>query len=289
MEYKITGKTKTFALIGTPVGHSGSPAMYNYCFQKLGFDCVYVALDVSLDRLPDAMAGIKAMGIGGINITMPCKSEVVRYMNDLSPAARLMGACNTAVNEDGRWIGHNTDGIGFVNNLKDHGVSVVGKRITLLGAGGAGTAIAVQAALSGAGCIEMFNFKDEFFPRAQALAENICMDVKNCVVQVHDLADEKALADCIAKSDILVNATRCGMAPNANESPIKDVSLFHPGLIVTDTVYNPRETMLLREAKAAGCKTVDGIGMLIHQGAAAFNLYTGAQMPVEEVREKFFS
>ncbi len=289
MDKRISGKTQTLALIGSPVGHSGSPAMYNYCFEKLGFDCVYVAFDVPLEKLHDAMTGIKALNFRGINITMPCKAAVLEYMDEVSPAAKLMGACNTAVNENGRWIGHNTDGIGYVESLKAEGVDIAGKRITIMGAGGAGTAIAVQCALSGAKQITIFNLKDEFFTRAEKTAENICNELHDCSVLVHDLADEKALIKAVNSSDILANTTRAGMAPDIDKMPISSAEVFRKGLVVTDTVYNPKETKFLREARAAGCVTVGGIGMLVYQGAAAFKLYTGAEMPVDEVKAKFFS
>ncbi len=289
MDNRITGKTRTLALIGSPVGHSGSPAMYNYCFDKLGFDCVYVAFDVPLEKLGDAMTGIKALNFRGINITMPCKSAVLSYMDEVSPAAKLMGACNTALNDNGRWIGHNTDGVGYVESLKAEGVDIAGKRITIMGAGGAGTAIAVQCALSGAKQISIFNLKDEFFTRAEKTAENICSELHDCSVRVHDLSDENALLNSVMNSDILANTTRAGMAPDLNKMPISSTEVLRAGLVVTDTIYNPRETRLLREAKAAGCVTVGGTGMLIYQGAAAFRLYTGAEMPVDEIRTKFFS
>lgn len=288
MDYNISGKTRTLALIGSPVGHSASPAMYNYCFEKLGFDCVYVAFDVSLETLPAAMTGIKALNFRGINITMPCKAAACAYMDELSPAARLMGACNTAVNENGRWIGHNTDGLGYVESLKAEGVDVAGKRITILGAGGAGTAIAVQCALSGASQINIFNLRDEFYVRAEKTAESICKELNQCSVRVHDLADEKALCEAIAQSDILANTTRAGMAPEIDTMPISSTEMLRPGLVVTDTVYNPRETKLLRAAKAAGCTAIGGVGMLVYQAAAALKLYTGADMPIDEVHARFF-
>ncbi|MEA4896076.1 MAG: shikimate dehydrogenase [Oscillospiraceae bacterium] len=289
MDKQITGKTQTLALIGSPVGHSGSPAMYNYCFEKLGFDCVYVAFDVPLEKLNDAMTGIKALNFRGINITMPCKSAILDYMDEISPAAKLMGACNTALNENGRWIGHNTDGIGYVESLKAEGVDIAGKRITVMGAGGAGTAIAVQCALSGAKQISIFNLRDDFYKRAEQTAANICRELCDCSVRVHDLADERLLLDSVMNSDILANTTRAGMAPDLDRMPISSTEVLRKGLVVTDTIYNPRETRLLREAKAAGCITVGGTGMLIYQGAAAFKLYTGDDMPVGEIRERFFS
>ena len=286
---RITGRTTVYALLGSPVGHSGSPAMYNYCFEKLGIDSIYEAFDVNLDTLETAIAGVKALGLRGLNITMPCKSAVCAYMDELSPAAELMGACNTAVNENGHWHGHNTDGVGFVNNLKAHGVDVNGKKMALFGAGGAGTAIAVQSALSGAQEITIFNICDSFFERAEQTAKRIMERIPACRVSVCDLTDEAALKEKISACDILANSTRAGMKPDDGDTPLKDSSLFRPGLVVADTVYNPRETRFLREAAVAGCTAVSGIGMLIRQGEEAFRLFTGGQMPVDEVEEKFFS
>ncbi len=288
MDKRISGTTKTLALIGSPVGHSGSPAMYNYCFERLGIDNVYVAFDVNLDTLDTAMKGIKAMNFKGINITMPCKSAVLQYFDEVSPAAKLMGACNVAVNEDGKWIGHNTDGMGFVENLKNHGIEVEGKKLVILGAGGAGTAIQVQCALSGAKEISVFNIKDPFFEKAQARAAEIEKHAEGCHVSVYDLLDETCLHDKIEACDILVNSTRVGMHPEEDKSPITDTSVFRRGLVVCDTVYNPAVTRLLREAAHAGCTVVGGKGMLLYQGVAAFKLFTGEDMPVEEVRERFF-
>lgn len=289
MENRISGHTQTLALIGSPVGHSGSPAMYNYCFDKLGLDMAYVAFDVTLDTLHDAMTGIKTLGLRGINITMPCKSAVLEYLDEVSDAAKIMGACNVAVNENGRWHGHNTDGIGFVENLKAHEVAVSGKRITVLGCGGAGTAIAVQCALSGAREVHIFNMKDAFFAKAEQTGENIQKAVPACRVTVGDLGDAAAVAAAVAESEILVNASRAGMAPDVDSMPIADTNVFRPGLVVCDTVYNPKETKLLRLAKEAGCTAIGGTGMLLYQGAAAFKLFTGADMPTDEVGARFFS
>jgi len=289
MDNRISGRTQTLALLGSPVAHSGSPAMYNYCFEKLGFDCVYVAFDVTLSKLGDAMKGVRSMNYRGINITMPCKSAVIEYLDKVSPAAELMGACNTAVNENGRWIGYNTDGIGYVENLRAEGIKVEGKTLTILGAGGAGTAIAVQCALSGAKEIYVFNLRDPFFPRAEQTAANIGAAVPSCKVGVYDLANERRLAECIAASDILANSTRAGMAPDVDIMPIPSAKVLRKGLIVTDTVYNPKETKFLRIAKESGCTPIGGTGMLLYQGAAAFKLFTGAEMPADEVRAKFFS
>lgn len=288
MEKRISGSTALYCLIGSPVDHSGSPAMYNYSFQKLGIDSAYVAFDISEEKVSDAIAAFKTLNIRGANVTMPCKSEVVKYMDELSPAARIIGAVNTIINESGKLTGHITDGVGFVRNLKEHGVDIKGKTITVLGAGGAATAIVVQCALDGAKEINIFNIKDAFYQKAEKTIENIKKEVPECVVNLCDLEDAQKLNEQIAASDILVNATRVGMHPSEEESPIKDTNVFTKELVVADVVYNPRKTKLLEDAEAAGCTIVPGIGMLLWQGAEAFKLYTGLEMPADEVNELYF-
>jgi shikimate dehydrogenase len=289
MEDRITGHTGVMALIGSPVGHSGSPAMYNYSFAKLGLDYAYVAFDIKEDQVKDAIDAMKLFRMRGGNVTMPDKTEAAKYMDELSPAAQIIGAINTIVNEDGKLTGHITDGEGFVNNLKDHGIDIRGKKITVAGGGGAATAIQVQCALDGAREITIFNIKDAFFERTLKTAEKIRAAVPEIIVNVYDIADTAKMTEEIQSSDIFANATIVGMKPMDDQSVVKDLGAFRPGLVVCDAVYNPEETKLLREAKAAGCTCVGGKGMLLWQGVSAFKLFTGEDMPVQEVKEKFFS
>ena len=289
MEARITGHTGLLALIGSPVGHSGSPAMYNYSFERLGLDYAYVALDIKENEVEAAIDAMRLFHMRGCNVTMPDKVEAAKYMDELSPAAQIIGAVNTIVNDDGKLTGYITDGEGFVNNLKDHGIDIRGKKITVAGGGGAATAIQVQCALDGAREISIFNIKDAFFERTLQTAEKIKKAVPEIVVNVYDIADTERMTEEITSSDIFANATIVGMKPMENESVVKDLAAFRPGLVVCDAVYNPEETKLLREAKEAGCTCVGGKGMLLWQGVAAFKLYTGMDMPVEEVKEKFFS
>ena len=263
-EMDITGHTRLLALFGSPVAHSGSPAMYNYSFKRLGLDYVYVAIDIDKAGLKEAVCAARLYKMRGFNLTMPCKNDVISYIDELSPAAALIGAVNTVVNEDGRLIGYNTDGVGFIKNLEAHKVAVKGKKIVVAGAGGAATAIIVQLALDGAGTINIFNKKSKNFDRMLETIEKI------------------------KETDIFVNATVVGMKPRGDESVIKDKSAFKKELVVADVVYNPLETRLLREAKEAGCICIDGKGMLLWQGVYAFKLYTGKDMPVEEVKSMFF-
>lgn len=289
MESRISGHTGLLALIGSPVGHSGSPAMYNYSFEKLGLDYAYVAFDVKEDKVKDAIEAMKTFHMRGCNVTMPDKVEAVKYMDALSPAAQIIGAVNTIVNDDGKLIGHMTDGEGFVKNLKAHGIDVRGKKITVAGGGGAATAIQVQCALDGAKEIAIFNRKDAFFERTLQTADKIKKACPDCTVNVFDIDDTAKMTEEIQSSDIFANATIVGMKPLDDQSVVKDLNAFHPGLVVCDAVYNPTETKLLKEAKQAGCTCIGGKGMLLWQGVAAFKLYTGEDMPVEEVREKFFA
>lgn len=289
MEARITGHTGLLALIGSPVGHSGSPAMYNYSFEKLGLDYVYVALDIKEHEVKDAIHAMKLFHMKGGNVTMPDKVEAAKYMDELSEAAKIIGAINTIVNDNGKLTGHITDGEGFVNNLKDHGIDIRDKKITVAGGGGAATAIQVQCALDGAREITIFNKKDAFFERTIQTADKIKKAVPGIVVNVYDIDDVGKMTEEIQNSDIFANATIVGMKPMDDQSVVKDLTAFHEGLVVADAVYNPVETKLLKEAKEAGCITVGGKGMLLWQGVSAFKLFTGQDMPVEEVKEKFFS
>ena len=284
----ITGHTRLLALFGSPVKHSGSPAMYNYSFEKLGLDYVYVAIDVGRESLKEAVSAARLYNMRGFNLTMPCKNDVISYIDELSLTARLVGAVNTVVNENGRLIGYNTDGVGFVKNLEAHKITVKNKKIVVAGAGGAATAIIVQLALDGASEIHIFNKKSESFSRMLETIERIKKEVPDVVINIHDILDEAKYIETIKFADIFVNATVVGMKPLDNESVVKDVSAFHKSLVVADVVYNPIETKLLREACEAGCICIDGKGMLLWQGVYAFKLYTGKDMPVEEVRNKFF-
>lgn len=273
------------ALIGSPVGHSGSPAMYNFSFQYHHLDYAYMAFDIKEEQVPAALDAVRLLKMRGCNVTMPCKNKAAECVDELSPAARIIGAVNTIVNEDGKLIGHITDGIGFVRNLKEHGVDVKGKKMVVLGAGGAATALQVQSALDGAASIAIFNIKDSFFERAQSTAEKLKKEVPDCEVSVYCLDEQETLREEIAKADILVNATLMGMKPYDDISLV-DPSMFRPELIVADVVYNPAETKMVREAKEAGCKlAIGGKGMLLWQGAAAYKLYTGLEMPTAEYQK----
>ena len=284
MDSRISGHTGLLALIGSPVGHSGSPAMYNYSFERLGLDYVYVAFDIKVEEVADAIAAMRTFKMRGCNVTMPCKTEVVKYMDELSPAAQIIGAVNTIVNDNGHLTGHITDGIGFMSALKDNDIDVIGKKMTIVGAGGAATAIEIQAALDGVAEITIFNRKDEFWDRAVSTVEKINTKT-SCHAVLYDLADLDKLKAEMDDSFIFVNATGVGMKPLEGQSVVPDKSYFRPELIVIDVPYSPLETKMRSMAKEVGCKTMNGLGMMLFQGSAAFELWTGEPMPIEHMKE----
>lgn len=285
----ITGHTKLTGLLGSPVAHSISPLMHNEAFQQLGLDYVYLCFDVDETSLPTAVNGLKSCGIQGFNLTMPNKNKVVELLDELSPAAKLIGAVNTVVNKDGRLIGYNTDGTGYMQSVKDAGYDIIGKNITVLGAGGAATAICSQAALDGVAKIHIFaRHTSRFWARTQKLVDTINATL-SCHAELHDQEDKETLRTSVKESTLLLNATSVGMAPNTEASIITDSSLFRKDLIVSDVIYNPQETRFLQLAREAGCPTFNGMYMLLYQGAEAFRLWTGQDMPVALIKEKYFS
>ena len=284
MEQRIKGTTGLMALIGSPVGHSGSPAMYNFSFRHHNLDYAYMAFDIKEDQVPAALDAIRLFKMRGANVTMPCKNEVAKHMDELSPAAELCGAVNTIVNDNGHLTGHITDGIGFMSALKDNDIDVIGKKMTIVGAGGAATAIEIQAALDGVAEITIFNRKDEFWDRAVSTVEKINTKT-SCHAVLYDLADLDKLKAEMDDSFIFVNATGVGMKPLEGQSVVPDKSYFRPELIVIDVPYSPLKTKMRSMAKEVGCKTMNGLGMMLFQGSAAFELWTGEPMPIEHMKE----
>lgn len=277
----ISGKTKLYGLIGSPVGHSGSPAMYNYAFEQLDMDAVYLAFDVEVDGVEKAIDAVKTFGMPGGNVTMPCKGEAAKYMDELSPAAQMVGAINTYKNEDGKLTGHITDGMGFVDNLMAHDVDPKGKKFVVLGTGGAATAIQVQLAIEEAASIAIFNLKDAFFVNGERTVERVKEHYPDLDISINDLGDAELLKQKVAEADVLINGTVVGMGEGSTRTPISDTGIFHDDLIVADAIYNPPKTQLLKDAEEKGCKIVGGSGMLLAQGKAAFKILTGKELPVK--------
>ena len=284
MAERITGHTELIGLMAYPIRHSSSPAMHNEAFAQLGLDYAYLAFEVDNSTLEDAVKGLRALKMVGSNVSMPNKTVVGQYLDELSPAAKMCGAVNTIVNDNGRLIGHITDGIGYMQSLKDNNIDVIGKKMTITGAGGAAKAIEVQAALDGVKEMSIFNIKDKFWEAAEQTVRTI-RENTDCIVNLYDLDDKEKLREEMADSYLFAQATGVGMKPMEGQSVVPDKSFFRPELIMTDTIYSPRETALLKMAKEAGCKTMNGLGMMLFQGDAAFHLWTGKHMPIDHMKE----
>jgi len=270
--------TKLCCLIGDPVEHSMSPAMHNAAFNELGLDYAYLAFKVSRERLGEAIAGVKALGFAGANVTIPHKMEVMKHLDEVDSLAQQIGAVNTIVNEDGRLIGYNTDGEGALQALSDAGIDLKGRRVVVVGAGGAAHAIA-------------FTFAKKARLRSLAILNIVEADAKSLAqrvkAQTGALADGMALnaanlKKAVEPADVLVNATSVGMSPKTMES-IMPEELLHKSRAIFDVVYNPLETRLVREAREKGCVAVTGEKMLVNQGAKSFELWTGKTPPVEKM------
>lgn len=288
---RIDGRTRLIGLIATPIGHSKSPTLHNMAFRHLGLNYVYLAFDVGKAQLEDVVRGFRALNLRGFNVSMPNKTQIISYLDDLDESAKFARAVNTVVNENGKFIGYNTDGIGFLRSLYENKIDICGKKMVLLGAGGAGTAIAMQSALDGVAKLTIFNRKDEFYERALENAEIINVQMKNvqCDVSVYDVADLERLRTELKDADILVNTSGVGMHPLDDMCLIPDPSYLHPELVVADIVYSPLYTKLLKMGQLVGCKTINGLGMMLWQGAEAFKLWTGKEMPVDLIKKNLFS
>jgi shikimate dehydrogenase len=247
-----------------------------------------MAFEVGNQQLADVLTGFRGLNLRGFNVSMPNKMKILPYLDEVTPAARFIGAVNTVVNEDGKFVGCNTDGVGYVRGLKENGVDIKRKKMTVMGAGGAASAVAIQCAIDGAAEIHIFNRNDESYDRAVKNADIINNEIGNCRATVHHIEDEAQLRASIEESDILTNATGVGMKPLEDQSIIPNISWLRPELIVTDVVYIPRKTKLLEMAESVGCKTINGLGMMLWQGAEAFKMWTGHKMPVEYVKEQLF-
>lgn len=287
MKKKITGHTRLICLLGDPVSHSISPAMHNLSFETLGLDYVYLAFQTNVEQFDTTVSTLKQIGARGFNCTMPCKRVAAQTCDKLSSAAKLMNSVNTVVIENGKLIGHNTDGVGYMKSVQDAGHDIIGKQMTLLGSGGASSAILAQAALDGLTHINIFARKGSSWDVMQNQVDLVNAQT-SCKVTLNEFADKQALRSSIADSAILVNGSSVGMAPNIEGCLIPDSSYFHPELIVSDVIYNPRTTKLLAMAEEAGLKTFNGMYMLLYQGAEAFKIWTGQEMPIELVKQTLF-
>jgi shikimate dehydrogenase len=269
---------KLAGIFGHPVAHSRSPAMHNAAFRRLGLNYVYLPFAVEPSQLSRAVEAIRALGLAGVNVTIPHKERVIPHLDRLTAEARSIGAVNTIVNHGGRLTGHNTDGAGLLAALRARwGFSVRGRSVCLLGAGGAARAVAVT--LLGAG-VERLVIANRTAARGAALAARLRRQFDRSTAAVRVVAlSSVALAHTAAGYDCLINATSVGMRPG-------DPRLLSPALVrrfpsVCDLVYAPPETRLLKDARAAGCRTMNGLPMLVYQGALSFELWTGRKAPID--------
>ena len=286
-ELPITGYTGLTCLLGHPAKHSISPAMHNEAFHYHGLDYVYLAFDVEEDRFEQAVDGLIAMNARGWNCTMPFKRAMCERVDVLSEEARLTGSWNTVVQENGVLTGYNTDGKGYMRAVKDAGYQIIGGKMTLFGAGGAAASIIAQAALDGVRGIDLFARPGASWDAVSQVVSRV-NESTDCRICMYELRDTDQMRKSIEDSAILVNASSVGMSPREDGCLLPDASYLRPELIVSDVIYNPRETRFLKMAKEAGCPAFNGLYMLLYQGAYAFSLWTGKEMPVELIKEKYF-
>lgn len=276
----IDSKTKYIGLLGCPLGHSISPAMQNAAFQSKAINKLYIPVQVKAEDLETVVKALSKMNFGGFNVTIPYKIEIIKYLDEMDELAKSIGAVNTVMIEDGRLKGYNTDGIGFLRSLEEGlGISVEGKNIFVLGSGGASRAISMTLAMNKASKLCICN---RTFEKAVALAEDINNRYGGCSISVPMINEN--MAEAIKTADIFINTTSVGTYPNVDEMPI-DKNSLNSNLTVCDVVYNPRKTKLLQEAENMGCKTLSGLGMLVYQGAEAFQIWTGVKAPVNVMFE----
>lgn len=294
--FLVTGRTKVCGIFGHPVEHSLSPPMHNAAFAALGLDYIYVPFPVSPVGLPQAIAAVRALGLAGVNVTVPHKEAVLPLLDELSKAAALNGAVNTIVNRSGRLYGDNTDGSGFLRSLaEDAGFLPAGKTALVLGAGGAARGVAVQLALAGVKSLILANRTER---RANELAASLSerTGVETAVAPWPDSGNtwtagdgsgDKTLDEAVRNSDLIVQATSLGLDGGAALPPL-NYALLGPEKVVCDLVYTPPDTPFLKQARKYGARTVSGLGMLLYQGVLAFELWTGKAAPVEVMREVLY-
>jgi shikimate dehydrogenase len=274
----ISGKTQLYAVIGDPIGHTLSPAMHNAAFQALSMDAVFLAFKVMQTQVEEAMGGVRSLGIRGLNVTMPNKNVVMQYLDEIDEQAKLIGSVNTVLNEGGRLRGFSTDGVGAHRALEENGVKLAGKKLVLLGAGGAARAIAFTLARETRELVILNRTPEKISALAQALNTKFHKKITSSSLTSSNIEQN------LQGADVLINATSVGMHPNEKHTPVKP-ALLNSDLTVMDIIYNPLETKLAKDAKAAGAKVISGVEMLIHQGAASFEIWTGKAAPVEVMRQ----
>ena len=274
----VSGKTRVYGVIGDPIEHTLSPVMHNAAFEALKLDCTFLAFKVKPAEVGNAIIGMRALTIQGLNVTMPHKEAVIKHLDEVDPTARFLNAVNTIQNKNGKLLGFNTDGIGALKALRANQVDPRSKKVLLLGAGGAARAIAYSLSQE-VGELVILNRT----PKPAEELANLLKQTSNKKVTAGILSPE-AIETNLAEAHVLINATSIGMKPNVDQTPIKPEWLRR-NLAIMDIVYNPVETKLEKDAKAAKAKIVSGVEMLIYQGAASFEIWTSCKAPVEVMRK----
>lgn len=274
----IDANTKLCALIGNPVGHSLSPALHNAAFREMGLNYAYLAFKV--EDLAKAVAGIRALGIKGVSVTIPHKVQVMEYLDEIDATAREIGAINTILNIDGRLQGYNTDSSGALQALTDAGIAFAGKKILILGSGGAARAVAFGLAAHSS--IKLLTILGIIEDELKSLQGDLAK--KGELAISAELLSQSVLEKVVSDADLVINCTPVGMHPEVDRSVIP-LGLLQKGQVVFDVVYNPLKTKLLREAKEAGCRVISGVEMFVNQAATQFELWTGEKAPVKIMRE----
>jgi shikimate dehydrogenase len=279
MPDQVNYKHELVGVFGYPVAENPTGVMIEPAFEALGLQWRYQLFEVKPDDLADAVRGLRALNMRGINLTIPHKVNVLQYLDEVSPDARLMGAVNMVHRQGERLIGENTDGKGFLKSLReDAGVDPTGKRVVVLGAGGAARAITVELALAGAQHITIVN---RSAGRGQTLV-NLLNQETPVEAEFRLWEGSYALSPGV---DVLVNATSIGLYPNVEDYPNLDYDSIHPAMTVCDVIPNPPHTPFLKQARQRGAKTLDGLGMLVNQGAIGFKIWTGQDAPVEVMHQ----
>ena len=267
--------TGILGLIGYPLGHSLSPLLHNNTIEREGLNYIYLPFPVARDKFPAAMAGFRAINVRGLNVTIPYKEEVISYLDRVDPLAARIGAVNTIVNEEGVFTGYNTDLAGLIRMIREDGnFNIGGKKVMLAGAGGAARAAGIGILEEGAAGLYVLNRN---YTKAEKLAEEWREYYPEIEIKALPLEAE-AYKSLIGEVELLIDSTPVGMAPQTDTAPVIPGEYLHEDMLVVDLVYNPRETCLLKAAKEAGAKTLDGLGMLIYQGIEAFRLWTGHEV-----------
>jgi shikimate dehydrogenase len=277
----ITGTTRVLGVIGWPVEHSLSPPMHNAALRHLGLDWVYVPFAVPPDRVAEAAAGVRGLGLVGLNVTIPHKAAVLPYLDEAAPEVWLLGACNTLVNQEGHLRGENTDVAGFRRSVEESGRSLERRRVVVIGAGGSARAVALAALQAAAVEVTVVN---RGLARAEELVALLAPVAGPTPLRALALSDPET-PGAVREAEILVDCTSVGMYPRHEVPPVVPGEWLHSGQLVCDLTYNPRRTSLLRAAVAAGAEPLEGTGMLVHQGALSLEYWTGKPAPVEVMRK----